>query len=89
MTRLTIAAICLSVLSATGVAAQGINEMPTFQYDEIGAKLMGMGYHHLVVVDADAGRMSAYDSDGSEVMIYVDVATRRVLRTDYVHAFDN
>lgn len=89
MTRVTIASIGLAVLFATGVGAQGINEMPSFQYDEIGAKLMGMGYHDLIVVDADAGRMNAYDKDGSEVIIFVDVATRRVLRADYVHPFDN
>jgi hypothetical protein len=62
--------------------------MPTFQYDEMAAKLIEQGYRDLRVVDASHGLMSGYDEHGSEVMIMVDVDSRNVVSTAFVHAAD-
>ena len=80
--------ICLLALSTIAVAADPVNEMPTFQHDEMAAKLIAQGYRDLRLVGPDNGHVSAYDQNGSEVLIVVEVANRRVIEVNYVHASD-
>ena len=88
MSRFSKIALCLC-LAAPGLAsAEAVNVMPTPEYDEMAAKLIMSGYRDVRIIDADLGAMSAYDREGSEVRIKVDVARRTVVSVDPVHDAD-
>jgi hypothetical protein len=73
--------------AATATAADRY-DMPTNGYDELNAKLIAGGYREVRVLDAEAGRLSAIDADGSEVLLIADTTTRRILEWHFVHDGD-
>ncbi len=82
------AAFCAGLLSPLPGWADEVNVMPSVRYDNIAAKLIMSGYRDVRVVDSATGRMSAYDRDGSEVIVRVDEVTREILSTTHVHVAD-
>ncbi|WP_156799277.1 hypothetical protein [Oceanicola granulosus] len=70
------------------LAAMADEEMPSEEYDALAAKLIMNGFTMLHVVDAERGIMSAFDTEGSEVMLHVDPATRQITNMAYVHMTD-
>lgn len=69
--------------------AEESGDMPSDNYDYLAAKLMMIGYKDLKVVDASAGTMSGYDSDGSEVIIRVVEKAQKVTSINFVHQADH
>lgn len=88
MNRYLAIPLCACLLYPASLAAGEIPAMPSVHYDNIAAKMIMNGYRDLRVVDASAGIMSAYDSDGSEVVVRVDEVSRRILSTVHVHDAD-
>ena len=88
MTRYSAAAFSACLLFPLAGLADEVNVMPSIHYDYIAAKLVMDGYRDLRVVDADLGTVSAYDHDGSEVIIHVDELSHKVLSSNYVHISD-
>lgn len=88
MKKFLTATICAGLLSPLAGWAGGVNDMPSVRYDNIAAKLIMSGYRDVRVVDPEMGRMSAYDRDGSEVIVRVDQVTREILSTTHVHVAD-
>ncbi len=88
MKKFLTAAFCAGLLSPLTGWAGEVNVMPSVHYDNMAAKLIMAGYRDVRVVDSAAGTMSAYDRDGSEVIVRVDQVTRRILSTTHVHDAD-
>jgi len=88
MIRYSVAAFSACLLFPLGGLAGEVNVMPSVHYDHIAAKLIMGGYNDVRVVDAALGIMSAYDSEGSEVIIHVEEISRTVLSSTYVHNRD-
>jgi hypothetical protein len=83
-------AAALVVLATVGAAsaidiAKG---MPSNYLDEVHAKLIGMGYYGVRVIDADSHRLTAQDKDGSEVVLVVHPSDRTITFSSYVHPLD-
>lgn len=83
---ITVLSMCL--LYPHLAQADKVNTMPSIHYDHIAAKLIMTGYKDVRMVDPKAGTMSAYDRDGSEVIVRVDEMSRTILSTTFVHDAD-
>ncbi len=70
------------------MAAQVNDPVPTVMHDEVIAKLLAEGYHEIRVTEADECRLVAFDKNGSEVILTVDLETRKVLDEVCVHMGD-
>ena len=75
-------------LASAVMAAQTDDPVPTVMHDEVIAKLLAQGYHEIRVTDADDCRLVAFDKYGSEVILTVDLETRKVLDETCVHMGD-
>lgn len=86
-----VAILLLCPTLAAGAAGAGSMEsaMPSAYYDTVGAKLMNVGYRDLRVVDADAGKVVAYDEQGSEVVLTIHPSNRQIVNSVYVHPQDH
>ncbi|MDU8914094.1 hypothetical protein [Aestuariicoccus sp. MJ-SS9] len=81
-----LSAACL-LFPLSGLAGE-VNVMPSIHYDYIATKLIMGGYKDVRVMDSASGKMSAYDPEGSEVIIQVEELSRTVLSTTKVHRAD-
>ncbi len=86
-----IAAIAISsilALPTSSMSGEVNHSMPNNYYDGVAAKLYSSGYREVRLVDQEAQLLSAYDGDGSEVLIVVGAANRKVLSVIYVRDAD-
>ena len=58
-------------------------------FDGVIAKLSEQGYREARLVDAEARRIGAYDSYGSEVSLIIDAHEGTIQSWDYVNMRDN
>lgn len=82
------AALCMFAM-APALAAQTVETAPSDAYDAVMAKLISEGYHDIRIVDPEAGKVCAFDENGSEVVLVVEESTRRILSETCVHPGDN
>lgn len=81
-------AVFTPLITAHATVPSGRFDMPSPFYDELNAKLIADGYRDVRVLDANAGRLSATDAHGSEVVMIADTTARRILSWSYVHRGD-
>lgn len=83
------AAVCIFIATCgASLAVQPVNDTATNYLDELTAKLINSGYSNVRVIDATAYRLSAFDKDGSEVMLVAHPTNRSVISSIYVHPSD-
>jgi hypothetical protein len=88
MTYFTSALTGVAMLCAMSASASTIQDMPNQYFDSIAAKLIMAGYRDIQMVDQNAYKLSAFDRDGSEVLIVMHPSSRQILRQSFVHSSD-
>ena len=88
--RLFVSSVSTVILTAAVCSAGQVvgGEMPTRAYGDVAAKLIGAGYTEIRLINQDLNQITAIDESGSEVLLIVDPATRRILRSSYIHFSD-
>lgn len=93
MRTLAVVAVAVTMLSLPAVAEDG--RAGTFVGNEVDvsfaasrARLMSEGYRNVKRVNGDALHLSAFDPEGSEVLLTMDPQSGEIDSADYVHAMD-
>ena len=72
----------------TGAASACETALSTAFYDQQKATLAAQGYASMHRMNADGSRITAFDPDGSEVLILSNADSGEILSVRYVHASD-
>ena len=78
----------VALLCAASATANTTGDMPNQYFDGMAAKLIKVGFRDIHMVDEKTNTLSAYDQDGSEVLIVVHPTSRQILRQSFVHGGD-
>jgi uncharacterized protein YjfI (DUF2170 family) len=88
MRHFTSALTGVAMLCAFSASANTTADMPNQYFDGMKAKLIMAGFSNINMVDQEKNTLTAYDQDGSEVLIVVHPTSRQILRQSFVHQSD-
>jgi len=71
-----------------GLSTASWSDEPVDHFDGAAAKLYSAGYIQVHLADEELQLFSAYDGNGSEVMIVVDATNGNIVTVNFVHAAD-
>lgn len=93
MRTLAVVALAATMLSLPAVAEDGgagtfVGQEVDVSFAASKARLKAEGYRGVKQVDGDALYLSAFDPQGSEVLLTISPQTGEIDTTDYVHPMD-